>query len=87
MKHYMRELVELDDLFTLSYYTTTDPNAILGEPTNGGWVTGSHIVILHRNKILDPQSGTDTAAFDHECNDYHTKRIVRVVAATHVRGL
>ena len=87
LKHYMKELVALVDLFTLSYYTTTDPNAILGEPDSRGWVTGSHIVVLHRSKILDPASGTETEAFYHQCNDYHTKRIFRVVPANHLRGL
>jgi hypothetical protein len=87
LKHYMKELVALDDLFTLSYYTTKDPKAILGEPNSDGWVTGSHIVILHRSKILDPQSGPETEAFDHPCNDYHTKRIFRVVPASHLQGL
>ncbi|MCX8044594.1 MAG: hypothetical protein N3B18_10800 [Desulfobacterota bacterium] len=87
IKYYMQELVALDDLFTLSYYKTLDPNAILGEPDDKGWVTGSHIVILHREKILDPQSGEETRAFDHECNEYHTKRIFRVVPEGHLRGL
>jgi len=83
----MKELVALDDLFTLSYYTTNDPNAILGEPNNSGWLTDSHIVVLHRSKILDPKSGKETEAFDHECNQYHTKRIFRVVPAEYPRGL
>jgi len=87
LKHYMKELVALDDLFTLSYYTPPNPNAILGEPNSDGWVTSFHIVILHRSKILDPLSGTETEAFDHPCNDYHTKRIFRVVPADHLRGL
>lgn len=87
LKHYMKELVDLDDLFTLSYYTTRDPNAILGDPDDSGWVTGSHIVILHRSTILDPKYGEETDAFQHECNEYHTKRIFRVVPADHPRGL
>lgn len=87
LKHYIKELVALDDLFTLSYYTTLEPDVILGEPDSRGWVTGSHIVILHRDKILDPQSGTETDALKHESNDYHTKRISRVVPVGHPRGL
>lgn len=87
IKHYINELVSYDDLFTLSYYTTLDPNAILGEPDDRGWVTGSHIVILHRNRILDPQNGDEIDAFHHPCNEYHTKRIFRVVPAGHPRGL
>lgn len=87
LKHYMAELVGLDDLFTLSYYTDNSPSAILGEPNGKGWVTGSHVVVLHRNKILDPQDGSETDAFDHPCNERHTKRIFRVVPKDHPRGL
>jgi hypothetical protein len=87
LKHYMKELVALDALFTLSYYTTIEPDEILADPDSSGWVTGSHIVILHRDKILDPMSGSERGAFEHECNDYHTKRIFRVVSVEHPRGL
>lgn len=87
IKHYMEELVALDDLFTLSYYTTKNPQAILGEPDSRGWITGSHIVILHRHKILDSMSGTESEALNHSCNDFFTKRIFRVVPSDHKRGL
>ncbi len=87
IKHYMKELVALDDLFTLSYYTTTNPQDILGEPDSRGWITGSHIVILHRDKILDSMSGTESEALNHFCNDFFTKRIFRVVSSDHKRGL
>ncbi|MCS7293195.1 MAG: hypothetical protein RMI89_09545 [Gloeomargarita sp. SKYBB_i_bin120] len=87
LKYYMAELVALDDLFTLSYYTRNDPAAILGDPDERGWVTGSHIVVLHRDQILDPQTGQATDAFSHRCNDHHTKRIFRVVPLDHPRGL
>lgn len=85
--HYIEELVRLDDLFTLSYYTTLDPAVILGEPDRHGWVTGSHIVVLHRGSILDPASGSQGDAREHPCIDYHTKRIFRVVPHDHARGL
>lgn len=87
IKHYMQELVALDDLFTLSYYTIKNPQTILSEPDSRGWITGSHIVILHRNKILDSMSGIETEAFEHSCNDFFTKRIFRVVPADYWRGL
>ncbi|CAF1560781.1 unnamed protein product, partial [Adineta ricciae] len=48
LKFYMKELIALDDLFTLSYYTTLNSKQILGDPDDNGWITGSHIVILHR---------------------------------------
>lgn len=87
LKFYMNELIAFDDLFTLSYYTTLDPSVILGDPDSKGWITGSHIIILHRDKIFDPALGTVTPALEHYCNNYHTKRIFRVVPADHVRGL
>ncbi|CAF1333805.1 unnamed protein product [Rotaria sordida] len=86
LKFYMDKLIAFDDLFTLSYYTTLDPKEILADPDNAGWITGSHIVILHRNQIIDPVLGRTTPALEHECNDYHTKRIFRVVPCDYVRG-
>ena len=87
LKHYMKELVQIDDLFTLSYYTSCDHAVILGEPNDRGWVTGSHIVILHRNKVLDPTTGTSTDALTHQCNEHYTKRVFRVAPRNHAQGL
>ena len=87
LRFYIPELIELDDLFTLSYYTTSDQHTILGAPNNSGWVCGSHIVVMHRNRILDPATGTVTMASEHHCNEYHTKRIFRVVPAGYHRRL
>jgi hypothetical protein len=87
LRHYMDELRRMDDLFTLSYYTTTDHVRMLGEPDDRGWLTGSHIVILHRRLILDPRSGNVEEAPAHPCNGFHTKRIFRVVPVNHARGL
>ena len=87
LKFYMDELVYMNDLFALSYYTTLDSNDILGDPDSKGWVTGSHIVLLHRDQILDLATGTTTPAFEHYCNNYLTTRIFRVVPQNHNRGL
>ena len=87
LKFYMDELIAMDDLFTLSYYTTLNPNEILADPNSTGWVTGSHIIILHRDRIIDPLSGTSIPAREHHCNEYHTKRIFRVVPRDHHCGL
>jgi len=87
LKHYLDELIALDDLFTLSYYTSLRADDILGDPDEEGWITGSHIVILHRDRILDPQSGTATDARVHDCIHFHTKRVFRVVPHDHARGL
>ena len=87
LKYYMDELIELDDLFTLSFYTTLNKERILSDPDDNGWITGSHIVILHRNMIFDPAQGNKMDAVDHECNDCYTKRIFRVVPPDYKRGL
>ncbi len=88
LKFYIPELLELDDLFVLSYYKPGDnPTTILNDPDDKGWICGSHIVIMHRNFILDPASGLRTEAHEDKCNEYYTKRIFRVVPLNHVRGL
>ncbi len=65
IRFYVPELLALDDLFTLSYYTPPDSRSILADPGEDGWVCGSHIVVLHRDEVLDPASGRrhDLAAF------------------------
>ncbi|MGI9213975.1 MAG: hypothetical protein ACR2HF_16020 [Methylococcaceae bacterium] len=87
LQYYMDELIALDDLFTLSYYIAYDPGIILDDPDEDGWVTSSHIVVLHRDRILDPATGTSVAAGKHHCNECHTKRIFRVIPSDHPRGL
>jgi len=84
---YLPELVALDDLFTLSYYSPTDGATILQDPDTNDWVCSSHIVVLHRSEILDPAKGEGLDARSHPCGDHHTKRIFRLVPAEHERGL
>lgn len=83
LKFYLEDLLSVDDLFTLSYYATEDAREILRDPDAGGWVTSSHIVLLHRDTILDPASGKATLVLLHECLERHTKRIFRVVKRGH----
>ena len=85
--HYLDDLLALDDLFTLSYYSPSNPEAICADPDEKGWVCGSHIVLLHRDQILDPASGTSTVAREHRGMKRFTKRIFRVVPSNHPRGL
>ena len=85
LRFYIPELIELDDLFTLSYYTKEDK--ILQDPDDSGWVCGSHIVVMHRDRILDPATGMEMMASDHHCNKCHTKRIFRVVPKSYRRRL
>lgn len=84
---YMDELVQLNDLFTLSYYTTRNELTILSDPDESGWVCGSHIVVMHRDKIYDSMTGDVTNALEDICNIYNTKRIFRVVPADSDRGV
>lgn len=87
IKFYAPELLALDDLFTLSYYTPRDPQSILADPTNDGWVCGSHIVVLHRDSVLDPATGRRHGLAELPGSEMHTKRIFRVVPEGHRRGL
>ena len=86
-KFYIEELIATDDLFALSYYTTWDPMDILGDADSTGFVTQSHIVLLHRDKIYDSSRSRCEPARNHRLVECHTKRIFRVLPATHARGL
>jgi hypothetical protein len=48
LRFYMDELISLDDLFLLSYYSGISLE-ILRDPDENGWVCESHVVILHRD--------------------------------------
>jgi len=89
LKFYMDELISLNDLFLLCYYTPNDGSDILKDPDEKGWICGSHVVILHKDKIFDPNANREkiTDAKNHPCNNKHTKRIFRVVPADYPRGL
>ena len=87
LKFYIDELIALDDLFGLSFYTTLDHEEILGDADDTGYVTQSHFILLHRDKIYDSNSYQCVSARNHYCVNYHTKRIFRVLPATHARGL
>ncbi len=86
IKFYMEELIALDDLFLLCYYSPTD-SSILSDPDDSGWVCSSHVVILQRNQIIDSKTGDIQPAKKHESNEKYTKRIFRVVPVNYERGL
>ena len=86
IKFYINELIALNDLFLLSYYSPIGEE-ILKDPDHNGWSVSSHIVVLHKNIILDSKSGNISHALKHECNSHHTKRIFRVIPLNHSRGL
>lgn len=86
LKFYVDELIQLDDLFLLCYYLLAD-ESILSDPDSTGWVCGSHVVILHRDLILDSLIGIPAPANQHSCGEHYTKRIFRVVPVDHQRGV
>jgi hypothetical protein len=63
LKFYLNELVELDDLFLLCYYTDHESLDFLDDPDQNGWIGHSHVVILYQNLILDPQTGKKILRF------------------------
>jgi hypothetical protein len=87
LRFYIEELVGYDDLFVLGFYLAQDPAALLQDPREDGWLCGSHLVVLHRDRILDPLEGTSVPAMDYCGLRCHTKRVFRVVPAGHRRGL
>ena len=86
LRHYLDEAAGIDDLFLLCYYYASDAE-IMGEPRADGWLCGSHVVVLHRDRVLDPMLGVATPVVEHGCGDRHTKRLFRVVPTGHRRGL
>jgi len=87
VKFYVPELLALNDLFTVSYFTTGDPQEILEDPGGDGWVCHSHVVVVHCDSVLDPATGELGALEVFPRVECHTKRIFRVVPVEHPRGL
>jgi len=38
LRHYLDDLLEINDLFTLSYYSPAEPEKIFAEPNDSGWI-------------------------------------------------
>lgn len=87
VRFYLPELLELNDLFTISYFIPTDPADVLRDPREDGWVCSSHVIILHGREIIDPARGDRVPALQHRCGERFTKRIFRVLPVAHPRGL
>lgn len=87
LKWYQEELLEINDLFLLCYYISSDPEVLLRDPDDEGWICGSHVVILHQGVIFDPGGIGAIAAARHSCWEHHTKRIFRILPVGHKRGL
>jgi len=84
---YKDELLQYNDLWTISYYTPEDPYDIFQDPDDDGRICGSHIVILHRNIIYDSCRNGPISIEKHGLLNKYVKRIFRVVPSNHSRGL
>jgi len=80
LRFYVDELLDINDLFTISIYTGSQ-DEILKDPDDQDWVCWSHIVLLHGDRIYDPKNGSAKLAKDHDYCKVHTKRIFRVIPA------
>ena len=87
MGNYSDELAAISDLFVLCYYKPKEPSQFLNDPDEKGWICGSHIVICHLDRIIDPATGLIKKLSEHNSLAFHTKRIFRIVPLAHPRGL
>lgn len=87
LKHYVNDLLALDDLFTISTYSPSRPQEIGSDPDAQGWICSSHFVILHRSMVYDTTLKTPVRLDDYCDLDRYVKRLFRVVPADHPRGL
>ncbi len=78
LKFYLDELLQLNDLFLLSYYLPEKAEDLLKDPDEKGWLSRSHVVVLHKQMILDSKLTKPVDAKSHSCIEKHTKRIFRV---------
>lgn len=87
LRHYVDDLLALDDLFTFSTYSPELPREIGAEPDEEGWICSSHFVVLHRDTVYDTRFPEPIALVDYEDLQRYVKRIFRVVPSAQVRGL
>lgn len=87
LKHYLPDLLAIDDMFTISTYSPSDASSIGAEPDENGWVCGSHIVLLHRSTVYDTRYDAPIALNAYADNQRYVKRLFRVVLVDHTRGL
>jgi len=85
--HFGRELLMLDDLFTISTYSPASSEEIGGAPDEVGWICGSHFVVLHRNMIYDTRLEAPVDLREYQDLGRYVKRIFRIVPSGHARGL
>ena len=82
--HYIEELVRMDDLFLLSFYSSQPPR----HPDQNGKLCTAHIVTMCRDEIIDTAKWEGTiSAENYPRNGNITKRRFRVVPLGHERCL
>ena len=85
IEHYIDELVELNDLFFLCFYSVNPPS----DPDANGKLCTAHIVTMRNDTIYDTAkhsgSGGVVLANDYTRLERQTKRIFRVVPLGHPR--
>ncbi|MBL6734203.1 MAG: hypothetical protein ISP84_06645 [Candidatus Poseidonia sp.] len=85
LEYFIDELVELDDLFFLCFYSEDPPS----DPLPSGKLCTAHIVTLHRGTLYDTAKwaswGGVCNANDYSRLERQTKRIFRVVPVDHPR--
>jgi hypothetical protein len=90
LKYYLRDLIELGDLFVVCYYTDESdvyPERITVDPDDSGNIIGSHIVLLHMDKIYDSAKYHGDGIDCTQYGEKYVKRIFRVVPTDYRRGL
>ena len=90
LKYYLHEIIEMGDLFVVSYYTGESdmhPERITRDPDESGNIIGSHIVLLHLDKIYDSAKYHGDGIDCTQYGEKFVKRIFRVVPSDYHRGL
>ncbi len=84
ISYFIDELVGLNDLFLLSFYSSEPPKG----PDSNGKLCTAHIVTLHKDEIIDTAKRDGTCkAHDYSRLANRCKRIFRVVPLGHERCL
>jgi hypothetical protein len=85
LSYFIDELIELNDLFFLCFYSVDPPS----DPEDSGKLCTAHIITMHQDTIYDtaqhPLFGGVCHAKHYSRLDRQTKRIFRVVPLNHQR--
>jgi len=84
LSYFIDELVALNDLFLLSFYSSEPPK----NPDSNGKLCTAHIVTMHKDEIIDTAKSNGVfKAEQYSRLTNRTKRIFRVVPFGHERCL